>query len=630
MRHGLGALEHTKMRLVYEGTWWEGKRHGYGVEVHFLQDDSERLPVAFVEYEHGQRVGCKRFDGARSVEPLLLESVRRVCRQARQAAEEARSSHRVQVSHEEGDESGDEGKGDKEPHKDEVSKALTRKWKERKRREMRVAEKESKKQDLKVQKKELEDIEGSVEAALKDLQVSSNQTLANMSASLGKVGLKSGRLFSMTAAERTANKPPAKPPSEKSMRAFLQKKGVPEVLAERIVAVYFNEFNGGEGVIEEESDARTKELKLFFDLMAAGGAAWHTYDPERRLVCCMRKRHKQDAQAAHHARDRMKAAFSLPGVAKTAMSIQLNAGGRRRTSVIPEPEKPQNQPPVSKEQEIQDAMRRLMNGNDNAPVVITVPIDKPLEDAVRDFNKEKYDYILVRPGVYRCNSVLEVSKELHIVGEVGARIVGSWVFKANDTRSTIHNVALQFEADTKQTDYQRLVHVTSGELHITDSALLCPLGYCLWTASRSSVSTKGCIFAGSDDGSVQAAAGVVAMDFSRCTLTDSRMENLEESCVFADNDAEAKLTNCTLQCADIGVMLTDRARAVMSKCTMRVFRRGCFGQLRSSETELSMKDCTTHGEMWGLGEKPARFIKFGNKHLEEFEPPEPADRKSVV
>eukprot|EP00961_Rhodomonas_salina_P295896 3935867-Rhodomonas_salina.1 len=123
---------------------------------------------------------------------------------------------------------------------------------------------------------------------------------------------------------------------------------------------------------------------MFLDLMAGGGAAWHSYDPERRLMCFMRKRHKQDAQAAHHARDRMKAAFSLPGVAKTAMSIQLNAGGPRRTSVIPEPEKPQNQPPVSKEQEIQDAMRRLMNGNDKAPVVITVPIDKPLEDTLSE------------------------------------------------------------------------------------------------------------------------------------------------------------------------------------------------------------------------------------------------------
>ncbi len=103
-------------------------------------------------------------------------------------------------------------------------------------------------------------------------------------------------------------------------------------------------------------------------------------------------------------------------------------------------------------------------------------------------------------------------------------------------------------------------------------------------------------------------------------LVDSRMENMAESCVFVDNDADTRMSNCVVQCADIGVMLTDRAHATLTKCMMRMFRRGCFGQMRLSDTELIMKGCTTHGELIGLGEKPPRFLEFGTKHLDEFQP----------
>ncbi len=105
------------------------------------------------------------------------------------------------------------------------------------------------------------------------------------------------------------------------------------------------------------------------------------------------------------------------------------------------------------------------------------------------------------------------------MGDVGAKVVGSWVFNATDSKSTLRGLTLIFEADTREADYQRVVHVTAGELHITDAALLCPRGYmyCLWTSDRATVFAKGCIFAGSEDCSVRAAAGAVVMEISRCT-----------------------------------------------------------------------------------------------------------------
>ena len=57
------------------------------------------------------------------------------------------------------------------------------------------------------------------------------------------------------------------------------------------------------------------------------------------------------------------------------------------------------------------------------------------------------------------------------------------------------------------------------------------------------------------------------------------MENCHESCVFVDNDAQAKLLKCILHSADAGLVLNDRAHAEITRCDMRLFRRGAIGQV---------------------------------------------------
>ena len=66
---------------------------------------------------------------------------------------------------------------------------------------------------------------------------------------------------------------------------------------------------------------------------------------------------------------------------------------------------------------------------------------------------------------------------------------------------------------------------------------------------------------------------------SRFYIKESRLENCHESCVFVDNDAHAKLLKCFLHSADAGVVLNDRAHTQISRCDMRLFRRGAIGQV---------------------------------------------------
>ena len=89
-RHGLGAITMHEHTLLYEGMWWRGKRHGFGVESCLTPiKGAEPLPIAFVQYESGIRTRTARFDVEAETQLYLLSSVREIraaaCAQAREA-----------------------------------------------------------------------------------------------------------------------------------------------------------------------------------------------------------------------------------------------------------------------------------------------------------------------------------------------------------------------------------------------------------------------------------------------------------------------------------------------------------------------------------------------------------------
>mmetsp|Transcript_12298 Transcript_12298/g.19376 ORF Transcript_12298/g.19376 Transcript_12298/m.19376 type:complete len:250 (+) Transcript_12298:1144-1893(+) len=187
------------------------------------------------------------------------------------------------------------------------------------------------------------------------------------------------------------------------------------------------------------------------------------------------------------------------------------------------------------------------------------------------FRREKYSYILVRPGTFRMNQCVEINKEIHIQGEDGARLQGTWFFKAGHSKCTIKNVTLIHEAepDIQTEGYQRMIHIVMGELVVSDCAILCPGGYPLWAANRAAVTVSDCIVAGAEDCTSKMASGVVAMEFSRLFIRNTRIESAEECCVFVDNDAEVKLKKCCLQSGDVGVMLRLTANPAPVPCFLR-------------------------------------------------------------
>mmetsp|Transcript_7602 Transcript_7602/g.18336 ORF Transcript_7602/g.18336 Transcript_7602/m.18336 type:complete len:809 (+) Transcript_7602:2-2428(+) len=244
-----------------------------------------------------------------------------------------------------------------------------------------------------------------------------------------------------------------------------------------------------------------------------------------------------------------------------------------------------------------------------AKSVIQVPGHMRLLAAVKAFDKDKHSWIEVRSGTYTWEGVLTIDKTITIEGQDGVRLIGRWNFKSLTGTVTIQNVHLIApEAEIKPNEMRRLMYISTGDLVITDSAIISPNEYAIWVSGRSSLALRGCILAGAEDGSVATLGSVVAKNWSEVDIQDCRFENASESCVFMDDDAVCTLLRCTLQDAEVGVLLCDRAKLVLNESSMRVFTRGALGQMRKSNTEVLISDSTIHGEQWAFGLHPGKYI----------------------
>jgi hypothetical protein len=247
--------------------------------------------------------------------------------------------------------------------------------------------------------------------------------------------------------------------------------------------------------------------------------------------------------------------------------------------------------------------------------VIQVPGDMRLLAAVTAFDRDKHSWIEIRTGSYDWEGTLRVDKELTIIGQDGVRLVGRWSFAAPDGLVTIQNVTLEPpNVKVEGNELRRLCHVSGFGLRLTDSAILAPKEYGLWVAGRAMLQLSGCILAGSEDGAVPTLGALVGMNWSETDVQDCCLENASGSCIYVDHDASCALSRCTVQDADVGILISDRARLHATDCILRVFVRGALGQMRDGPTEVALRDNTFHGAEWVFKLRPAKLISLNNTH----------------
>jgi hypothetical protein len=229
-----------------------------------------------------------------------------------------------------------------------------------------------------------------------------------------------------------------------------------------------------------------------------------------------------------------------------------------------------------------------------------------------------HSFIKIKNGQYTWPSTLEVQKEIHIVGDDNARLVGKWHFNDRGVRpSTIKNCQLFLMGSDKAKDYSRLLYATSGEVRLTDCALLSPCSYAVWATNKGCVSLAGCILAGNSDGTRKSYGCAVAMGRGIVNLVSCQMENSEEFSVMSDNDGVVCIVNCVMQATEVAVLTSDRGSVKCARCTIRLLSRGAFGHLKGDEGKILFKDSIVYGDMWadGMPLRPGRILTNNNEFL---------------
>ena len=572
LRHGLGALTMKELAVMYEGMWWHGKRHGVGVESHLVKGSADPLPIGFVQYEAGRRISTARFDLRSDIHLYVLEKVRRIRLSARALAAEARSNELLQhilpatkrsrfgtssrsdtadllelqskaigtasmsgtgqsfqtiaedsvLNNENEGDDGDDDDGEprvRSNSKEERDSNQRRrqKVKDKKRRQVKKqAEREEQDVSVTFQRSELEKIDTQVDYAMQDLKDSTTRAFVDFEQALVAAGLKSGKLYGLTVEETKSvalRMPQA--PTQETLVKFLGRQAVPEELAQRMATIYLERLGPGSCSTLEKIH-EIEQMRLAIILKLSENSDWHAQDMGRAVIrkryTGLRTRCIDDKEIAPRVKSRdwehmpaipgLEAVLKLmPTVRGAVLSSGVGAGGSGGRGKFP-PTK---------------MFGQTAKGGKEKPSlpIITVPMDMPLDVAVRAFNADEYQHILLLPGTYKIKGTLEVDKSLHIVGEDGARVIGKWKLKNDGAKTSIKNVHLEYHGKQESSSYQRLLHIHRGEVLLQDCALLCPGGYCLWADGRGVVNVLGCILAGSADGASPAQASAVVLNF-RC------------------------------------------------------------------------------------------------------------------
>jgi hypothetical protein len=343
MRHGLGSLYLKEHHELYEGMWWRGKRHGFGIMNFLLHASHSPLPVAFVQYEDGNRISISRFDAKNDKHTCLLNSVRKIRSIARALARQARANDmfrnvvpepirrkskrnstgvqmspttNVQMQTQDmstpstllDGQATDQifnsspsstqmhcaGDNNRENHvqlEDDDTDDDSQKGSELRLR--RIAEKKKKNRakellrksnevSVQYQRSELEKIDMQVEHAITELKQSTSKALSNFEADMKNAGFKTGRLYGLSDEEIRAKPPPEKPTPERILQ-YLDKSGVPVELAKRIKDVFFQQ--------QKENANLTSEVKKRFeqekhDILSylANKSDWHVEEKGRIII----------------------------------------------------------------------------------------------------------------------------------------------------------------------------------------------------------------------------------------------------------------------------------------------------------------------------------------------------------
>jgi guanylate kinase len=573
-RHGLGALTMRECGVVYEGMWWRGKRHGFGIESHIVKGCSDLLPVAFVQYEEGFRKMTTRFDAQSDIHFYLLDSVRKICASARELACQARNNelfehvipaqkkHRsrreaptmtsTNTSMESaasefvdsvvdsilsdasrslsGDEEDEDEKEDWYEDEDEAAQAKAktemRQQKmldKRKRHEAKLAQNQERDVSVPYQRSELEKIDSQVGHAIKDLKSWTDKALGDLHSFMRSAGLTTGKLYAMTKEEMLSLRPP-KDPTAEELRHYLSKQGVPKVLVERITKMYVIEQESGK-TQQATQNYEEKRRAVLMDL--SSDSEWHASEKgsivirKRYTGVKMRSMIDEDAVAERQAKtsewEHMPAIPGIQAVLKLTQPVRgaplPPSAAISRANSNPGPRNKSGQTPSKPASKgAANTLVRDPSGSD-MPSCIFVPMDMPFEQAVSAFNANNHKEIRLLPGTYKIKDMLEIDKSVNIVGEDGARIVGRWRFRGDSYVSSIKNVHLEYNASRSATNFERLLHIDQGELLLQDCAVLCPHGYCLWAGGRSVVNVLGCILAGSADGCYPSQSAAAVMNF---------------------------------------------------------------------------------------------------------------------
>jgi len=573
-RHGLGALTMRECGVVYEGMWWRGIRHGFGIESHIVKGCSELLPVAFVQYEEGFRKMTTRFDAQSDIHFYLLDSVRKICASARELACQARNhelfEHVVPAQNKRrsrrepasmtstntsiessasefvhsfvdsvlsdasrslsGDKEDEDEEEDCYEDEDEAAQAKAKTemrqqnmLEKRKRHQAKHAQSQERDLSVPYQRSELEKIDSQVGHAIKDLKSWTDKALGDLHSIMRSAGLTTGKLYAMTPEEMLSLRPP-KDPTAEELRHYLSKQGLPEVLVERITKMYVKEQESGK-TQQAMRNYEEKRRAVLMDLSC--DSDWHAIDKgsivirKRYTGVKMRSMRDEDVIAERQAKtSEWEHMPVIPGIQAVLKLTQPVRGASLPPSAAIStassnlgPSSTSGQTPSQRASKAAaNTLVRNPSGSE-MPSCLFVPTDMPFEQAVAAFNANNHKEIRLRPGTYKIKEMLEIDKSVCIVGEDGARIVGRWRFKGDSHMSSIKNVHLEYNASRSGTNFERLLHIDQGELLLQDCAVLCPHGYCLWAGGRSVVNVLGCILAGSADGYYPSQSAAAVMNF---------------------------------------------------------------------------------------------------------------------
>ena len=550
-RHGLGAIIMPQHSVMYEGMWWRGKRHGFGVQSHIINNSQDSLPVSFLQYEGGNRVSIVRFNVESDLHLLVLSRVREIRVAARALSHQARNNqlfkdmaprssfHSVKNEFHRGSPESNRKSNQNLGEDTPVSNFF--KQEKRKKQEAKHAEREAYVMSVALQQSELEKVDLQVESAMKELQVSTNKAFGALKADMFSAGMKTGKLYGPTDEEMSVLRSHMpKSPTPVQIKRYLGRQGVPSELAERMVKIHVETQRSRVSKLSEaRQQFQQRRLRAIIDLSI--GSDWHAYSDGRIII---RKRYtgirdrrmadEEDSSVVHRdEKDKWVHMPRIPGIDAVLKLMPQNDGCQRVSSTYLPPARTTmlTRIPSTTTAPTQDfgaVVKKVMNGvgfrqaakrpKETDPVCIMVPMDMPFDLAVQEFDADHNTHIMLLPGTYRIKGTLDIQRSIHIIGEDGARIVGRWRFRG-DFESSIKNVHLEYNCNNgtnpgneKGKDYQRLLHIDNGRLLLQDCAVLCPHGYCLWADGRSVLNVLGCILAGSADGQVPAQGTLVVIN----------------------------------------------------------------------------------------------------------------------